>query len=70
MFDTGQDYNLLAMDAIDPNDIATLLKLYLRERELQPLILFQLLFSWILKKESWIGTQKGGKKDFECFVVC
>ncbi|KAG0024585.1 hypothetical protein BGZ81_007644 [Podila clonocystis] len=31
MFDTGQDYDLLAMDAIDPNDIATLLKLYLRE---------------------------------------
>ncbi|KAI7826576.1 Rho GTPase activation protein [Gamsiella multidivaricata] len=31
MFDTGKDINLLAMDAIDPNDIATLLKLYLRE---------------------------------------
>ncbi|KAG0091202.1 hypothetical protein BGZ93_008952 [Podila epicladia] len=31
MFDTGQDYDLLAMDDIDPNDIATLLKLYLRE---------------------------------------
>ncbi|KAG0054331.1 hypothetical protein BGZ83_011437 [Gryganskiella cystojenkinii] len=31
MFDSGRDYNLLAMDAIDPNDIATLLKLYLRE---------------------------------------
>ncbi|KAF9428115.1 hypothetical protein BGZ94_003349 [Podila epigama] len=31
MFDTGRDYDLLAMDAIDPNDIATLLKLYLRE---------------------------------------
>ncbi|KAF8980985.1 hypothetical protein BGZ46_003405 [Entomortierella lignicola] len=31
MFDTGGDYNLLNMDGIDPNDIATLLKLYLRE---------------------------------------
>ncbi|KAG0209377.1 hypothetical protein BGX28_010365 [Mortierella sp. GBA30] len=31
MFDTGKDYDLLAMDGIDPNDIATLLKLYLRE---------------------------------------
>ncbi|KAF9156707.1 hypothetical protein BG015_002502 [Linnemannia schmuckeri] len=31
MFDTGKDYNLLTMDAIDANDIATLLKLYLRE---------------------------------------
>ncbi|KAF9123114.1 hypothetical protein BGX30_001620, partial [Mortierella sp. GBA39] len=31
MFDSGKDHNLLAMDAIDPNDIATLLKLYLRE---------------------------------------
>ncbi|KAG0369942.1 hypothetical protein BC939DRAFT_457268 [Gamsiella multidivaricata] len=31
MFDTGKDYNLLTMDGIDPNDIATLLKLYLRE---------------------------------------
>ncbi|KAI8601974.1 hypothetical protein EDD21DRAFT_404051 [Dissophora ornata] len=31
IFDTGRDYNLMAMDAIDPNDIATLLKLYLRE---------------------------------------
>ncbi|KAF8959196.1 hypothetical protein BGZ46_001815 [Entomortierella lignicola] len=31
MFDTGKDLNLLTMDAIDPNDIATLLKLYLRE---------------------------------------
>ncbi|KAF9436907.1 hypothetical protein BGZ76_002571 [Entomortierella beljakovae] len=31
MFDTGQDYNLLEMDGIDSNDIATLLKLYLRE---------------------------------------
>lgn len=31
MFDTGKDHNLLVMDAIDPNDIATLLKLYLRE---------------------------------------
>ncbi|KAG0329056.1 hypothetical protein BG004_002421 [Podila humilis] len=31
MFDSGKDYNLLAMDGIDPNDIATLLKLYLRE---------------------------------------
>ncbi|KAG0269599.1 hypothetical protein BGZ95_002007 [Linnemannia exigua] len=31
MFDTGKDYNLLTMDAIDSNDIATLLKLYLRE---------------------------------------
>jgi hypothetical protein len=33
MFDSGKDYNLLAMDGIDPNDIATLLKLYLRERK-------------------------------------
>ncbi|KAF9275242.1 hypothetical protein BGZ68_010928 [Mortierella alpina] len=31
MFDTGKDYDLLAMEGIDPNDIATLLKLYLRE---------------------------------------
>ncbi|KAG0029183.1 hypothetical protein BGZ81_004045 [Podila clonocystis] len=31
MFDSGKDYNLLAMDGVDPNDIATLLKLYLRE---------------------------------------
>ncbi|KAF9955188.1 hypothetical protein BGZ72_003960, partial [Mortierella alpina] len=31
MFDTGKDHNLLAMEGIDPNDIATLLKLYLRE---------------------------------------
>ncbi|KAG0308801.1 hypothetical protein BGZ97_013248 [Linnemannia gamsii] len=31
MFDSGKDYNLLTMDAIDANDIATLLKLYLRE---------------------------------------
>ncbi|KAF9980053.1 hypothetical protein BGZ65_005622, partial [Modicella reniformis] len=31
MFDTGKDYDLFTMDAIDPNDIATLLKLYLRE---------------------------------------
>ncbi|KAF9958440.1 hypothetical protein BGZ72_000359 [Mortierella alpina] len=31
MFNTGKDYDLLAMDGIDPNDIATLLKLYLRE---------------------------------------
>ncbi|KAG0325271.1 hypothetical protein BGZ99_000848 [Dissophora globulifera] len=31
MFDTGRDFNLMTMDAIDPNDIATLLKLYLRE---------------------------------------
>ncbi|KAG9070728.1 hypothetical protein KI688_008268 [Linnemannia hyalina] len=31
MFDSGKDHNLLAMDAVDPNDIATLLKLYLRE---------------------------------------
>ncbi|KAF9912467.1 hypothetical protein EC991_010554 [Linnemannia zychae] len=31
MFDTGKDYDLLSMDAIDANDIATLLKLYLRE---------------------------------------
>ncbi|KAF9174688.1 hypothetical protein BGX21_001470 [Mortierella sp. AD011] len=31
MFDTGKDYNLMTMDGIDPNDIATLLKLYLRE---------------------------------------
>ncbi|KAF9419686.1 hypothetical protein BGZ94_009338 [Podila epigama] len=31
MFDSGKDYDLLAMDSIDPNDIATLLKLYLRE---------------------------------------
>src|SRR5690606_34443288 len=31
MFDTGKDLNLLTMDGIDPNDIATLLKLYLRE---------------------------------------
>ncbi|KAF9130655.1 hypothetical protein BGW39_002797, partial [Mortierella sp. 14UC] len=31
MFDTGKDYDLLTMDAIDANDIATLLKLYLRE---------------------------------------
>ncbi|KAF9386487.1 hypothetical protein CPB97_003661 [Podila verticillata] len=31
MFDSGKDYNLLVMDGIDPNDIATLLKLYLRE---------------------------------------
>ncbi|KAG0006384.1 hypothetical protein BGZ79_000031 [Entomortierella chlamydospora] len=31
MFDTGRDYNLMTMDGIDPNDIATLLKLYLRE---------------------------------------
>ncbi|KAI1320282.1 hypothetical protein EDD11_001497 [Mortierella claussenii] len=30
-FDSGKDYNLLAMEGIDPNDIATLLKLYLRE---------------------------------------
>lgn len=33
MFDSGKDYNLLVMDGIDPNDIATLLKLYLRERK-------------------------------------
>lgn len=44
MFDSGKDHNLLAMDAIDPNDIATLLKLYLRERKfvvssLSPLLL-------------------------------
>ncbi|KAF9928493.1 hypothetical protein FBU30_002342 [Linnemannia zychae] len=31
MFDSGKDHNLLTMDGIDPNDIATLLKLYLRE---------------------------------------
>ncbi|KAF9576803.1 hypothetical protein EC968_003310 [Mortierella alpina] len=31
MFDTGKDYDLLAMEGVDPNDIATLLKLYLRE---------------------------------------
>ncbi|KAF9359706.1 hypothetical protein BGX26_011654 [Mortierella sp. AD094] len=31
MFDTGRDYNLMTMDGIEPNDIATLLKLYLRE---------------------------------------
>ncbi|KAF9170786.1 hypothetical protein BGX21_008430 [Mortierella sp. AD011] len=31
MFDSGKDIKLLTMDAIDPNDIATLLKLYLRE---------------------------------------
>ncbi|KAG0244408.1 hypothetical protein BGW41_007700 [Actinomortierella wolfii] len=31
LFDTGADHNLLAMDHLDPNDIATLLKLYLRE---------------------------------------
>ncbi|KAG0046423.1 hypothetical protein BGZ83_008418 [Gryganskiella cystojenkinii] len=31
MFESGKDHNLLAMDGIDPNDIATLLKLYLRE---------------------------------------
>ncbi|KAI1319822.1 hypothetical protein EDD11_002816 [Mortierella claussenii] len=31
MFDTGRDYNLLEMDGIEPNDIATLFKLYLRE---------------------------------------
>ncbi|KAF9112869.1 hypothetical protein BGX27_002670 [Mortierella sp. AM989] len=31
MFDSGKDINLLSMEAIDPNDIATLLKLYLRE---------------------------------------
>ncbi|KAF9113232.1 hypothetical protein BGX27_001979 [Mortierella sp. AM989] len=31
IFDTGKDYNLMKMDGIDPNDIATLLKLYLRE---------------------------------------
>jgi hypothetical protein len=31
MFDTGKDHNLLATEGIDPNDIATLLKLYLRE---------------------------------------
>ncbi|KAG0363698.1 hypothetical protein BG005_008066 [Podila minutissima] len=31
MFDSGKDFNLLAMDGVDPNDIATLLKLYLRE---------------------------------------
>ncbi|KAG0321693.1 hypothetical protein BGZ99_003748 [Dissophora globulifera] len=31
IFDTGKDYNLLAVGGIDPNDIATLLKLYLRE---------------------------------------
>ncbi|KAF9343634.1 hypothetical protein BGX26_005434, partial [Mortierella sp. AD094] len=31
MFDSGKDLKLLTMDAIDPNDIATLLKLYLRE---------------------------------------
>lgn len=33
LFDSGKDHNLLAMDGIDPNDIATLLKLYLRERK-------------------------------------
>lgn len=32
MFDTGKDHNLMTMEALDPNDIATLLKLYLRER--------------------------------------
>ncbi|KAF9195007.1 hypothetical protein BGZ51_005971 [Haplosporangium sp. Z 767] len=31
LFDTGKDYDLLAMKGTDPNDIATLLKLYLRE---------------------------------------
>ncbi|KAF9437456.1 hypothetical protein BGZ76_000662 [Entomortierella beljakovae] len=31
MFDSGKDIKLLSMEAIDPNDIATLLKLYLRE---------------------------------------
>ncbi|KAI8363499.1 Rho GTPase activation protein [Mortierella sp. GBAus27b] len=31
MFDTGKDHNLLATEGLDPNDIATLLKLYLRE---------------------------------------
>ena len=31
VFDSGRDYDLLDADGIDPNDIATLLKLYLRE---------------------------------------
>ncbi|KAG0267080.1 hypothetical protein BG011_009152 [Mortierella polycephala] len=31
LFDTGKDHDLLAMKGTDPNDIATLLKLYLRE---------------------------------------
>ncbi|GJJ76680.1 hypothetical protein EMPS_09039 [Entomortierella parvispora] len=31
VFDSGRDFDLLAADGIDPNDIATLLKLYLRE---------------------------------------
>ncbi|KAF9359100.1 Rho GTPase-activating protein 22 [Mortierella sp. NVP85] len=31
MFDTGKDYDLLTIGTFDPNDIATLLKLYLRE---------------------------------------
>ncbi|KAF9928890.1 hypothetical protein FBU30_002032 [Linnemannia zychae] len=38
MFDTGKDYNLLAMETTDPNDIATLLKLYLREQQFQSLL--------------------------------
>lgn len=33
LFDSGKDHNLMTMDGIDPNDIATLLKLYLRERK-------------------------------------
>lgn len=63
MFDTGQDYDLLAMADIDPNDIATLLKLYLRERELRQLILSQFVTVFLNHEgDSWIGRRKGSKK--------
>ncbi|KAG0266853.1 hypothetical protein BG011_000468 [Mortierella polycephala] len=61
MFDTGKDLNLLTMDGIDPNDIATLLKLYLRElpMPLLPAVVLEQIQSLITTDRQICHTLRG-----------